>query len=381
LDRGFTQLDRAEKMVINFEKQYPIDSILLANFKQTGVYRSLYDVKTYHYIIDWLKKDLNILPAVERSGLISDALSMTFSGRLTDPTISLELIKLLNNDTNIFVWKSALEDLNRLKNIFAISSTYGSMVAFQNSIIENIVNSIQWTEKMTDGVNLQGRALLRAKILSEAVRNNHKTSVKKALEYFDMVKQGKKDEIPVSADVMGAIYDAGVIYGDLNDYKFVQKLFLHSTFAPDQQLYLHALASSPIPYLQIKTLNFALSGAVRKQDIQKLLRQVALSTPIGHVTAWIFIKENWTRINEIFQGGGSFGKLSKLLEDITSAFTKQYLISEAERLFIKQADPDFEVPAGARNSVLKGLETAKQFLAWREIYGPQVSYWLECQGF
>lgn len=59
-----------------------------------------------------------------------------------------------------------------------------------------------------------------------------------------------------------------------------------------------------------------------------------------------------------------------------SKFSNSYLISEAERLFIKKSDPEFKVPVGSEVAVLKGLETAKQLLAWRELYGEKVTEWL-----
>jgi hypothetical protein len=70
-----------------------------------------------------------------------------------------------------------------------------------------------------------------------------------------------------------------------------------------------------------------------------------------------------------------------LLKDVVGAFTKPHLIHEAEYLFVKQGDPDFKIPAGTRVAVLKGLETAKQLLAWRSIYGGKVDYWLNEHGF
>jgi aminopeptidase N len=379
-DRGFTQIEKLGDVKVDFKKAFPKDSILLANFAQTGVYRSLYDERSYLYLVDWLRDDLEILPAVERSGLISDVLSMTFSGRLQNPIISMEFLKLLGDDDSIFVWESMMRDLTKLKGIFALTGTYGSMVNFQTSILEKVINSVGWVETHTIG-NLQGRALLRAKILSEAVSNNHKPTVAKALGFFQLIKQGRKNEVLVSADVMGAIYDAGVIYGDLNDYKYVLSSFQNSTFAPDQQMYLHALASSSVPYLQTKTLNWAISGDVRKQDIQGVLHRVSVSTPVGHLTTWIFMMENWERITKMFDKAGGFGKFNKLLEDVCGSFTQQYLINEAERLFIKQTEEGFYIPNGAELAVKKGLETAKQFLAFRAIYGPKVSYWLEEEGY
>ena len=380
LSRGFMELNELGEKTIEFQEDYPEGSLVLANYLQTGVYRSLYNVKTYHYVLDWLKNDLNFLPNVERGGLISDIFSMTFSGLLKDPTISLEFLKLLGSDLDIFVWETALKDLETLKDIFALYPTYGPMVAFQTDLIKKIVKSVGWTETCTDCGNLHVRALLRARILGEAVRNGHQETVQTALKYYKFYKEGKRAEIKVSQDVFGAIYDAGVIYGDLSDYEFIQSQFLKSTFAPEQQLLLHALASSKLPYLQTRTLEFALSKQVRLQDKQGLIQMVATLSPVGHITTWIFLMDNWSKLLPFFEITG-FSHFNDLLQKVIASFTKPYLINEAERLFIKRADPYFHIPDGARTSVLKGLETCKQLLAWRNLYGAKVTQWLYDQGY
>lgn len=130
-------------VVFEFDKEVPADSILLLNDKQTGVYRSLYEDKTYRYLIDWLHNDKHFLPAVERAGLYSDVFSMTFSGRLTDPTIAMELIKLLASETNILVWQTALKDLETLKDIFALHPSYGLMIKFHSKIIDSMVETVK----------------------------------------------------------------------------------------------------------------------------------------------------------------------------------------------------------------------------------------------
>lgn len=86
--------------------------------------------------------------------------------------------------------------------------------------------------------------------------------------------------------------------------------------------------------------------------------------------------DNWEKLLRIFEGNG-FGHFNDLLKDIVSSFTKHYLMEEAERLFVKQTDPDFVVPPGAKVAVLKGLETAKQLLAWRTLYADKVEQWLD----
>ena len=380
LSRAFVEINKRGEKLVEFEKEFPAGSILLANYLQTGVYRSLYDINTYYTVVDWLRKDLNFLPNVERGGFISDIFSMTFAGHLKDPTIALELVKLLANDLDIFVWETALQDLETLKDIFALYPTYGPMVKFQTDLLVNIVKSVGWTETCPECDNLHVRALLRARILGEAVRNGHPETVQTALKYYNYYKQGKKSEINVSPDVFGAIYDAGVIYGELADYEFIQEQYLKSTFAPEQQMLLHALASAKTPYLQSRTLEFALTDKVRLQDKQGLIQMVATLSPVGHISTWIFLMDNWAQLVAYFENAG-FSHFNDLLQKTIASFTKPYLINEAERLFIKQSDANFYVPNGARTSVLKGLETCKQLLAWRSLYGAKVALWLNDQGY
>ncbi|KAJ3270370.1 hypothetical protein HDV01_007898 [Terramyces sp. JEL0728] len=372
LGRGFAEIAKQGKVAVKFDKEYPADSILLANFQQTGFYRSLYNTKTYKYVIEWLKKDLEFLPAVERAGLISDVFSMTFTGRLEDSTIALDLLEILEQETNVLVWETALKDMETLKNIFAIYPTYGPLIKFQTSIIEKVIKHIGWTETSKDTKDHHLRAKLRSRLFSEAVRNNHKDSVQTAVKYFRMIKDGKIDQLPVKPDVYGAIYDAGVLYGDLEDYEFVLSKFKESTFAPEQQIYLHALASTATPYLQARTLSFAIGGEVRKQDIPTLLTQVATLSPVGHISVWLFLLDSWDEIVEL-----KLFDLNALLKSVVESFTKPFLIAEAENLFIEMIDPDFKVPTGSTLAVLKGLETARQLLAWRTLYGHQVAEWLE----
>ncbi|KAJ3270371.1 hypothetical protein HDV01_007899 [Terramyces sp. JEL0728] len=379
LYKGFAEIASLEDIQIEFDKEYP-NYVLFANYGQTGVYRSLYEEKTYQYAIEWLNADLDFFPPVERAGLIGDAFAMTFSGRLKNPTISMELLKLLKKDTNILVWDNVLKDMETLKDIFALYPTYGPMIAFQTRLIENVIESIGWIETSKDKDSHHLRGLLRARLFGEAVRNNHRLTVAKALEYFNLIKQGKKESVPVTADVFGAIFDAGVIYGGLEDYEYVQRLYLESTFAPDQQLYLHALASTKTAFLQTRTLNFAIGGQVRKQDLELLINQVAGLSPVGHLTVWYFLLDNWDYTVDIFEEVG-FDKLNSILKTVVSSFTNPYLIKEADRLFVSDEYSDFYVPPGSKTAVSKGLETSRQLLAWRGLYGGQVADWLTKEGF
>lgn len=381
--KGWADFTDSQSMEIKFEKAIPEGALVLFNHQQTGVYRSLYDIDTYYTLLNWLKADKDVFPAVERAGLFSDIFSMSFSGRLTDPIVSLELIKLLHSETNVLVWETALKDLETLKDIFALTPAYGAMLEFQARLQDSVLKSVGWIETSPYKADHHIRGKLRGRLLAEAIRNGHKQTTATALRYFALLRKGQDSKVHVSPDAYGAIYNAGIIHGDLNDYKWVQSKYLNSNFAAEQQMYLHALASSPAPHLQAQTLAFAISGKVRQQDITSLVSNVATLTPVGHISVWLFFMENWDDLTTGTNAktfGINFlmlGKFNKLLQTVTGAFTKQYLIKEAENLFIKRIDPDFFVPQLAEVSVMKGLETAKQLLAWRKLNGQKVSEWLD----
>ncbi|KAI8928792.1 peptidase family M1-domain-containing protein [Entophlyctis helioformis] len=342
---------------------------------RTGVFRVQHDARTLHYLLDWLKKDLRVLPAIERAGLLSDVFALTFSGRLKDVTICLEFSKLLEKEDDPIVWKTALLDLGTFKKAFAHHPSYGLVIQFQQRLLDRIVKTIGWTETTKDKSAHHIRGIARAAILQEAVRTGHAKTVKTALRYFKLLRSGRRSEVDVSQDVLGAIYMAGVMHGGDDHYDWVLDQYMHTTFAPEQQQYLFALASSPASYLQMRTLNLTLTGEVRKQDATRLIEDVSSITPVGHLTSWIFLMDNWDQITGLWKGG-DFSKFNGLLKDILGKFTNAYLISEAQRLFVDRKDPKFFVPPGAMVSVLKGLETSKQLLAWQSLIRKDAAAWL-----
>ena len=85
----------------------------------------------------------------------------------------------------------------------------------------------------------------------------------------------------------------------------------------------------------------------------------------------LWADSDWTHINDV-------------LKAIVSKFTEASLIEDANRLFVQgrkalsqvASDPKFYVPEGAKTSVLKGLETARERHAWVKKYESDIQSWL-----
>ncbi|KAJ8327409.1 Aminopeptidase 2 mitochondrial, variant 2 [Batrachochytrium dendrobatidis] len=359
---------------VDLATQIPKDTIVLANYGKSGVYRVQYDERTLHYLLEWLRADINVFSAVERAGLLSDVFSFTYSGQLSDVTIALEFMKLMEHEESTIVWGTAIREFRTLKKAFAHHPSYGLIQQFEQNVIHKMVKSIGWVETSKDTSQHHMRALLRGLLLQEAVRSGHKKTIATALDYFKLLMEGKKDKVDVTADALTAILVAGVMYGDEANYEWVLQQHLNSTFAPEKSRYLFALASSPVSYLQMRTLDLTLTDKIRKQDITSLVENVASSTPVGHLTAWIFLMDNWAAIAK-WKDYNMTG-LGAIIQDIIGKFTNSYLVSEAQRLFVDRKDPDLIVPDNIMVAVFKGLETSRQLVKWQGMVKADVAAWL-----
>ncbi|KAH6565832.1 hypothetical protein BASA50_000053 [Batrachochytrium salamandrivorans] len=362
---------------VDLASTVPKDTVVLANYGKTGVYRVRYDDRTLRILLEWLRKDLHALSPIERVGLLGDVFSLTFSGHNTDVTLALEFSKLLENEEDVMVWGVGVGSLRTLKKAFAHHPSYGLIQRYEQHLLNKVVKSIGWVETSTDTSQYHLRSLSRGMVMQEAVFSGHAETVKTALEYFTHIRKGEKDKVNVAPDVLSAIMVAGVMYGGEESYEWVLKQYLESTFAPEKQRYLFALASSPVSYLQMRTLNLTLTGEIRKQDVTRLVENVASITPVGHLTAWIFLMDNWKAIAK-WKDYDLTG-LGGIIRDIVGKFTNSYLVSEAQRLFVDRKDPLLVVPDNILVAVYKGLEISRQLVTWRTLVRSDVAAWLHAE--
>ncbi|RKO93637.1 peptidase family M1-domain-containing protein, partial [Blyttiomyces helicus] len=357
--------------------------VVLLNAGREGVYRVQYDQSTYETIVGWLEKSPQALPSVDKAGLISDIFALWRAGLITDVSIPLNLTRYLASESDAVVWKMAIADINVLEQVLALESAFGRFQKYKARIMGPLVQSLGWIETSDNQLTWNLRARLRSELLSEAVTANYAPTVKTALEYFAELRSETNARLNstaknLSPDVLNVIYDTGVIYGTEDDYEWVLAQYLDSNATGQVKArLLHALASAKIPYLQKRTLDLILQGHVRKQDVSALIDSVSLLSPeTGTSIAWEFLMDNWPRIVKIWQGM-SWKNLNNLLEKLTSRFVQPLLIAEADRRFILQADRDFFVPPSAQFSVRKGLEKARQNVAWLDRFGAEVGVWLK----
>ncbi|KAJ3321940.1 hypothetical protein HDU76_013989, partial [Blyttiomyces sp. JEL0837] len=389
-------IEGGEKRVLKDESGA---QILLLNAARSGLYRVMYPEHVWDVLVEWTQSD--VLTPTDYCGLISDAFALNFAGILQKVEIPLQLTRSLVNQTDFIVWKVAIRELNILDDVLASESSYPLLQEFLKRTISNIVLSLGWNETSTETRSHHGRALLRSELLTLSLSLGMHDTVTTALDYFHQLRNASANaqlnlgldgsdkemigeivdkvqgSLGLATDLLGVIWDAGVIYGDDSDFEFAMSAYLTSNSATDKNRIMHALASARKPYQIREVLDLTLSGKVRKQDIPSFLRLIASLNGATHTNVWTFLKDRWRDFVDIWSGS-DWTPVNGMLTELVSLFTEPSAIDEAQNLFItgKSGRGDWFVPPLARQAVLKGVEIARVRVHWLKKYHTQVQDWL-----
>ncbi|KAI9357634.1 peptidase family M1-domain-containing protein [Zopfochytrium polystomum] len=377
---------------------------LLLNAGRSGLYRVLYPNEVWGVIIEWVEKD--VLGPADRLGVISDAFELSFAGLLDDVTIPLNLARTMADEEDFVVWKIALHELDFLDDTVVLDSSAPLFEAFQRRILQQLVDSLSWNETAKD----HGHALLRGQILEKAVALGLPLSVQTAYHYFSTLKAEtlangfmaqRPTRVPVAAaaaagteddddedppfterdllraqahlglppDVLGPIWDAGVVHGDDRDFAFAVRAYETLTSATEKDRVMHALASARKAYQIREVLGMTLGGKVRKQDVTTFYKLVVNLNGQAHINVWSFFKDRWHDIVSLWTGSDWTG-VNDVLKEVVSKFTEPSAIAEARRLFVAKA-------GRAGVAVAKGVEIAESRVQWLKKNRAALHDWLK----
>ncbi len=90
-----------------------------------------------------------------------------------------------------------------------------------------------------------------------------------------------------------------------NDYDGLINRYTKSTTDEERLRYLEGLASFKNPELVEKTLDFALSGKVKRQDVRNVILY-ATANPNAKTAVWQWFKKNMARLEEMYSGTAQF---------------------------------------------------------------------------
>ena len=250
---------------------------LKLNVDQTGFYVVQYNGKE---LLDLVWK--SGLSPLDRWGLISDAKAFLLSGR----TSFKEYIKLVEKYQNEEEYLPAVEVSDQLSFLYQIAP---SKLVETSRKFHSAGLRIFESKKDDNSTTLKGIIAARLTLLDDAYA---KTSGSKFKELANVEPDMKRSV------VMGYARSS-------NDYDGLIGGYVKSTTDEERLRYLEGLASFKNPELVAKTLEFALSGKVKRQDVRNVILY-ATANPDAKTAVWQWFKKNMAKLEQMYSGTAQF---------------------------------------------------------------------------
>lgn len=99
------------------------DEWLLVNAEVAAPIRIYYDLQNWRLLTVALRENFTQVPEVSRAALLDDALHLSWAGYLPY-SVTLDLMRYLQNETSHLVWQTAISSLEKLHSIMYLTTGY-----------------------------------------------------------------------------------------------------------------------------------------------------------------------------------------------------------------------------------------------------------------
>ncbi len=273
---------------------------LKLNVDQTGFYVAQYDGKALQDLV-WKRR----LSPLDRWGLINDAKAFLLSGRM----LFKEYLNLIEKYQNEEEYLPAIELSDQLSFLCQIAPS--KLVETSRKFHSDGLKIFE-TKKDDNSTTLKGVIAARLTLLDDAYARSAGSKFKDLASVEPDMKRSV---------VMGYARSS-------NDYDGLISRYTKSTTDEERLRFLEGLVSFKNPELIAKTLDFALSGKVKRQDVRNVILY-ATANPDARSTVWRWFKKNVTKLEEMYAGTAQF---SIILREYFSIIGVG-LAGEVERFF------------------------------------------------
>jgi tricorn protease interacting factor F2/3 len=250
---------------------------LKVNVDQTGFYVVLYNGKELQDLV-WKGK----LSQLDRWGLINDAKAFLLSGR----TSYKEYLSLIDRYQNEQEYLPAVEISDQLSFLYQIAPS--RLVEMARKFHSSGLRIFE-SKKDENSKTLKGIIAARLILLDDA----YAKSAGSKFEELAGVEPDMKRSV-----VMGYARSS-------NDYDGLMSRYTKSTTDEERLRFLEGLVSFKNPELIAKTLDFALGGKVKRQDVRNVILY-ATANPDGKIALWEWFKKNIAKLEQMYAGTAQF---------------------------------------------------------------------------
>lgn len=308
------------------------------------------------------------LTTEDRAGMIADAGVLAASGYGKTSGI-LALLESFNTEKQFIVWNEIMTRINALRNtwMFEDDAVKDSLKAFQLSLCSAKAHELGWEfSEDEDHIMSQFKALM----FGSAGLSGDKKIMAAAREMFDKFKKGDFDA--VHPNLRGSVFAMCVRDGDESDWQALLDRFHSAPTADERNTCLRALGRTKDDKIVAKTLDLALSGQVKMQDIYMPIGGLS-STAKGIEARFAWMTKNWDLLVENLPP--SMTMLSSVVSICVNGFTNDAQKAKVEDFF---KDKDKK---GFNRSLEQSFDSIQAKANWLNRDREDVENWLKQKGY
>src|SRR5215475_6085920 len=335
-------------------------SWVMANAGAPGYYRTGYSSATIRAIGRDIEKSLTL---AERIVLLSDSWS---SIRVGEQQIGdyLALAEGLQSDRTRAVVEEVTRQIEYISDHFVTDSDREGYEQWVRRLLSPAAKELGWTPK--PGENDETKTM-RARVMHTLGYAGRDPEV--LAEARELTDQALENPASIDHTIAFTAFSLAARNGDSALYdKVMDHLQRKGASLEEYYLYFQTVAQFRDPKLLQRTLEYALTPAVRSQDTLGLI-SVVMENPAGTRVAWDFVRAHWPEIEKV---GGGF--TSGEVVAATSVFCDAGLRDEAQDFFTKHKVPT------AERTLKQSVERMNYCLDLKSRQTPQLSSWLERRG-
>ncbi len=319
------------------------------NSEQTGFYLTQYDKTTLSKLGNAIvNNELN--RSIDRTEIIETLFSLASTG-YESVCIPLTFINSYTNETEYIVWASLICGINNIKIVWFKNKQFND---YLNNLMEPmlipILNKLGWDSIKTDSYQDIQLRLITISYLSHTTKVINEAKIR-----IDAYINGNTNILP--SDIRGCVFKLMVKHDDkyfntlLNYYDTIESNEIQTEI-------IMALGSTNNQVLLLQAFDFCYnSGKVRPQDAFSVSVAASL-TPLGRITNWNYIMDNWFTICKLY-GGGKF-LFGRLIGNSIEGLFDQDILTNANNFIEIHKDDTIEI----QNTLNQAFEKARRGIEW-----------------
>lgn len=277
----------------------------------------------------------NLLTVEDRAGMIADAGALAASGYAKTSGL-LALLESFSTEDQFIVWNEILTRISSLRNtfIFEDEATRDALRTFQRELVSKKAHELGWSfGDNEDHIQAQFKALMFG---SAGLAGDGKI-ISAAKEMFSKYAAGEHSAI--HPNIRASVLAMVIRDGGAKEWETVLARFHEAPTADERNTCLRSLGRTRDPELIKKTLDLALNGEVKTQDIYMPIGGLG-STSEGIEKRWEWMTANWDEL--VKKLPPAMTMLGSVVSICAAGFTKEDQLKKVQTFFADKDKKGFD---------------------------------------